>query len=134
MVAPAREIATRVLHRVAHDDAWATPTLDAELRRSSVSRVDAALATQIVYGTLRAAPDLDASLAKHARRPIKVDQIYLAVRTQQDVSWMKVSVIHPRLEHRAGFSSGESSCSADFVLIPGRRCRRGALEQIDCIA
>ena len=73
MPAPARYIATRVLYRVAHDDAWATPTLDAELRRSSVSRVDAALATQIVYGTLRAAPDLDASLAKHARRPIKVD-------------------------------------------------------------
>ena len=73
MVAPARHIATRVLHRVARDDAWATPTLDAELRRSSVSRVDAALATQIVYGALRAAPDLDASLARHARRPVKVD-------------------------------------------------------------
>ena len=73
VVAPARQIATRVLHRVAHDDAWATPTLDAELRRSSVSRVDAALATQIVYGTLRTAPDLVASLARHARRPIKVD-------------------------------------------------------------
>jgi 16S rRNA (cytosine967-C5)-methyltransferase len=62
-----------VLHRVAHDDAWATPTLDAELRRGSVSGVDAALATQIVYGTLRTAPDLEASLARHARRPIKVD-------------------------------------------------------------
>ncbi|MBW2190218.1 MAG: Sun protein, partial [Deltaproteobacteria bacterium] len=73
MVAPARQIATRVLHRVAHDDAWATPTLDAELRRSSLSRVDAALATQIVYGTLRTASDLVASLARHARRPIKVD-------------------------------------------------------------
>ena len=38
-----------------------------------MSRVDAALATQIVYGTLRAAPDLEASLASHARRPLKVD-------------------------------------------------------------
>ena len=73
MVAPARQIATRVLHRVAHDDAWATPTLDAELRRGSVSRIDAALATQIVYGTLRTAPDLDASLARHAQRPLKID-------------------------------------------------------------
>ena len=73
MVAPARLIATRVLHRVARDDAWATPSLDAELRRSSVSRVDAALATQIVYGTLRTAPDLEALLARHARRPVKVD-------------------------------------------------------------
>ncbi|MBW2550063.1 MAG: Sun protein [Deltaproteobacteria bacterium] len=73
MVAPARQIATRVLHRVARDDAWAAPTLDAELRRGSVSRVDAALATQIVYGTLRTARDLDASLARHARRTLKVD-------------------------------------------------------------
>jgi 16S rRNA (cytosine967-C5)-methyltransferase len=62
-----------VLHRVAHDDAWAAPTLDAELRRASVSRVDAALATQIVYGALRTVPELEASLARHARRPVKVD-------------------------------------------------------------
>lgn len=73
MVAPARHIATRVLHRVAHDDAWAAPALDAEIRRGSLSRADAALATQIVYGALRAAPDLEAALARHARRPVKVD-------------------------------------------------------------
>jgi len=73
VVAPARQVATRVLHRVARDDAWATPTLDAELGRSSLSGVDAALATQIVYGTLRVAPDLDALLARHARRSLKID-------------------------------------------------------------
>ena len=73
MVAPARELATRVLYRVVHDEAWAAPTLDAELRRGSPSRADSALATQIVYGTLRVVPALEASLARHARRPIKVD-------------------------------------------------------------
>lgn len=73
MVAPARRLATRVLHRVIHDDAWAAPTLDAELRRASVSRPDAALATQIVYGSLRVVPELEASLARHAQRPVKVD-------------------------------------------------------------
>ena len=73
MVAPARELATRVLYRVIHDEAWAAPTLDAELQRASLSRPDAALATQIVYGTLRVVPALDASLARHARRPVKVD-------------------------------------------------------------
>jgi 16S rRNA (cytosine967-C5)-methyltransferase len=62
-----------VLHRVSRDDAWAAPTLDAELRSGSVSRADAALATQIVYGTLRTAPALEALLAQHARRPVKVD-------------------------------------------------------------
>lgn len=73
MVAPARQIATRVLHRVEHDDAWATPTLDAELRRSSLSRPDAALATQIVYGALRVLPALDAAIQQQAKRPVRVD-------------------------------------------------------------
>lgn len=73
MVAPARQLATRVLHRVVHDEAWAAPALDAELLRASPSRRDAALATQIVYGTLRVVPALEASLSRHARRPIKVD-------------------------------------------------------------
>lgn len=73
MVAPARQLATRVLHRVFHDEAWAAPTLDAELRRASLSRSDAALATQIVYGALRVVPVLEAALARYARRPVKVD-------------------------------------------------------------
>jgi 16S rRNA (cytosine967-C5)-methyltransferase len=73
VVAPARQIATCVLHRVVHDDAWAAPTLDVEIRRSEASRADASLATQIVYGTLRVVPSLEEALAKHANRPIKVD-------------------------------------------------------------
>jgi len=73
VVAPARSIATRVLLRVARDDAWATPTLDAELRRASASQADAALATQIVYGTLRTVPDLEAALGRHSRRQLDVD-------------------------------------------------------------
>lgn len=73
MVAPARHIATRVLYRVVHDDAWAAPTLDAELRRGSVERADAALATQIVYGALRVVPDLEAALSRYASKRIKVD-------------------------------------------------------------
>ncbi len=73
MVAPARQIATRVLHRVEHDDAWAAPTLDVELRRSSLSRPDAALATQIVYGALRVRPALDAAIEQQASRPVRVD-------------------------------------------------------------
>lgn len=73
MVAPARQIATRVLHRVEHDDAWAAPTLDVELRRASLSRTDAALATQIVYGALRVMPSLDAAIKRQATRPVRVD-------------------------------------------------------------
>ncbi len=73
MVAPARRIATRVLHRVEHDNAWAAPTLDAELRRASSSRLDAGLATQIVYGVLRVLPALDAAIKDQATRPVRVD-------------------------------------------------------------
>jgi 16S rRNA (cytosine967-C5)-methyltransferase len=62
-----------VLYRVEHDGAWAAPSLDAELRRGAISRADAALATQIVYGALRVMPDLEAALQRHARRSIKVD-------------------------------------------------------------
>lgn len=56
-----------------HDDAWAAPTLDAELRRGSLERADAALATQIVYGALRVVPDLETAMARYANKPIKVD-------------------------------------------------------------
>ncbi len=73
MVAPARRIATRVLHRVEQDDAWAAPALDAELRRSSSSRPDAALATQIVYGVLRVLPELETAIERHASRSLRVD-------------------------------------------------------------
>jgi 16S rRNA (cytosine967-C5)-methyltransferase len=79
VVAPARQIATHVLYRVLHDEAWASPTLDAELQRGAFSRADAALATQIVYGTLRVVPELEAAMRRHARRPIKVDDWVRAV-------------------------------------------------------
>ena len=62
-----------VLCRVERDDAWATPTLDAEIDRAGLARIDAALATQIVYGTLRVRPALEAVINDYANRPVKVD-------------------------------------------------------------
>ena len=79
MVAEARRISVHVLYRVMHDAAWASPTLDAELSRVGPSRADAALATQIVYGTLRVVPTLDAAVERHATRPVKVDDWVRAV-------------------------------------------------------
>jgi 16S rRNA (cytosine967-C5)-methyltransferase len=58
----ARGVATLVLHRVATDAAYATPTLDAEIRAANLEPRDARLATQIVYGALRMLPDIDARL------------------------------------------------------------------------
>jgi 16S rRNA (cytosine967-C5)-methyltransferase len=65
----ARVIATRVLHRIAVDEAWASPALDAEIAKHGTSERDAALATAIVYGTLRALPSTDRAI--DARRDKK---------------------------------------------------------------
>lgn len=69
----ARRVATRVLHRVASEGAWATPALDAEIGRARLDRRDAALATEIAYGALRVLPKLDARLDALLKQPKKVD-------------------------------------------------------------
>lgn len=71
---PARDVAVRVLHRVAHKGAYASVALDAELKRAGASGRDAALATEIVYGSLRVLPELDAWLAGAMdRKPRRLD-------------------------------------------------------------
>jgi 16S rRNA (cytosine967-C5)-methyltransferase len=67
---PARAAAARVLERVAADQAFADLALDAELTRRRLSPRDGALATELVYGTLRWQRYLDWILAPHARRPL----------------------------------------------------------------
>ncbi len=69
----ARGVATAVLQRVARDAAWATPTLDAEIRRAGLDRRDASLATAIVYGTLRSQRSLDEVLDAFLRDPERLD-------------------------------------------------------------
>jgi len=64
----ARELATFVLFRVAEDGAYASRVLDAELSRARLDPRDAALATEIVYGSLRALPAIDAAYSGHLRR------------------------------------------------------------------
>ena len=68
--APARAAALRALERVATDDAFADLVLDAELTARRLEPRDAALATEIVYGTLRWQRHLDWRLAPHSRRPL----------------------------------------------------------------
>jgi 16S rRNA (cytosine967-C5)-methyltransferase len=66
--APARVVAARVLERVEIDAAFADLALDAELARQSLAPRDIALATELVYGTLRWQRYLDWILAPHSRR------------------------------------------------------------------
>ncbi len=75
----ARGIASEVLLRVATDDAFATPALDAALSRAKLDDRDARLATQLTYGSLRVLPVLDDLLDAHLKRPRRLDPWVRAV-------------------------------------------------------
>ncbi len=64
----ARAVAARVLERVLTGAAYADHALDAELARRHLDPRDSALATELVYGTLRWQRYLDWVLAPHSRR------------------------------------------------------------------
>jgi 16S rRNA (cytosine967-C5)-methyltransferase len=66
---PARAAAARVLERVEADAAFADIALEAELTRRALDTRDAALATELVFGTLRWQRYLDWVLAPHSHRP-----------------------------------------------------------------
>jgi 16S rRNA (cytosine967-C5)-methyltransferase len=68
--APARLVAAHVLERVLRDAAFADLALEAELTRRKLGARDVALATELVYGTLRWQRYLDWVLEPHSRRPI----------------------------------------------------------------
>jgi 16S rRNA (cytosine967-C5)-methyltransferase len=59
-------VATRVLVRVEKDHAFAAAALEAELSRAAtIEARDRALATELVYGTLRVAPWLDEQIGRY---------------------------------------------------------------------
>ncbi len=65
----ARDVAVRVLVRVEKEHAFAAAALEAELGRAAqLDARDRSLATELVYGTLRVSPWLDAQLARFAPR------------------------------------------------------------------
>ncbi len=70
----ARAIAARVVERVIEDAAWAAASLDSELERSiGLLPRERALATELVYTTLRSRPALEAALSKWAPRGLPED-------------------------------------------------------------
>ena len=64
----ARTLAATVLARVTEDGAYASRALDAELQRAGLAPRDAALSTEIVYGSLRVLPALDRIIAERLTR------------------------------------------------------------------
>lgn len=67
---PARVAAYEAVAAVHRDDAYANLTLPAVLRETRVSGRDAAFATELTYGTLRALGTLDAILTEAAGRDV----------------------------------------------------------------
>jgi 16S rRNA (cytosine967-C5)-methyltransferase len=67
-VSSARGVASQVLLRVATEGAYAARALDAELASAGLSDRDARLATEIVYGSLRMLPVLDARIDQQLSR------------------------------------------------------------------
>jgi 16S rRNA (cytosine967-C5)-methyltransferase len=67
----ARDIAARVVARVVEEQSFAAAALEAELGRAvQLEARDRALATELVYGTLRVMPWLLGEIARHATRGI----------------------------------------------------------------
>ncbi|NLS10228.1 rRNA small subunit methyltransferase B [Nesterenkonia sp. MY13] len=67
---PARLVAFRVLRAVALDDAYANLVLPAEIRRAKLDKRDAAFATELTYGALRAQGTYDTILGQNVDRKL----------------------------------------------------------------
>src|SRR2546430_7772096 len=70
LVDPARQAAYEAVAAVQRDDAYANLALPAILRDMRLSGRDAAFATELTYGTLRALGTLDAVVASAAGREV----------------------------------------------------------------
>ena len=75
-----REIARRVLERVARTDAWATLAIDAELSRVRLPDRDSRLVTELVYGVLRNQQRIDVALGAYANLKKTPPRVLLALR------------------------------------------------------
>jgi 16S rRNA (cytosine967-C5)-methyltransferase len=79
-VQPARRIALEVILAVREDDAYANLLLPVKLERAKLTSADAALATELTYGTLRMQGYYDAVLQLAAKRPVsEIDPAILDV-------------------------------------------------------
>jgi 16S rRNA (cytosine967-C5)-methyltransferase len=76
----ARSVAALVLARVEKDLAFAAAALDAELARApQLEPRDRAFATELVYGSLRVRPWLEARLERHASRGLKGTDLHTRI-------------------------------------------------------
>ena len=69
-VQPARRVAYEVIAAVRESDAYANLLLPTRIKRAALSTADAALATELTYGTLRMQGFYDRVIAEAAGRPV----------------------------------------------------------------
>ncbi|WEO75676.1 transcription antitermination factor NusB [Cryobacterium sp. SO2] len=70
VVQPARRVAYEVIAAVREDDAYANLLLPTRIQRAALNTADAALATELTYGTLRMQGFYDRVIAEAAGRPV----------------------------------------------------------------
>ena len=72
--------ATRIVHEVNTNGAWANVALAQTLRREKFADIDRKFCTELVYGTVKAGASLDWKISAYLNRPLaKVDAKVLAV-------------------------------------------------------
>src|SRR5256714_7510436 len=99
MATPARRIAAEVLMRVAQGGAFANLALDSALRQAGILEPrEAALATELTYGTLRWQLRLDRALAAHSDRAL--EDLDEAVRVTLRLGAFEL-LHHPKVPARA---------------------------------
>ena len=75
-----RLAATRIVHEVTANGAWANVALAQTLRREKFTDIDRKFCTELVYGTVKAGASLDWKISKYLKRPLaKVDAKVLNV-------------------------------------------------------
>ena len=75
-----RLAATKILHDVSTNGAWANVALSQTLRLEKFGDLDRKFCTELVYGTVKAGASLDWKIAKYLNRPLaKVDAKILSV-------------------------------------------------------
>ena len=75
-----RDVVLHVLREVTTEDAYGNLVLPREIKTARLNKRDAAFATELTYGTLRASGLLDAVIAKAAGRPVdKIDSVVLDI-------------------------------------------------------
>ncbi len=141
----ARDIAARVVARVIKEDAFAAAALESELARAAqLEPRDRALATELVYGSLRVLPWLKGEIARFATRGVdKLDErvqshmlvaayqlFFMRVPAFAAVSQAVEAVRGERGEKMAGFSNAvlrKVATRAASAAAPAEKVRTEAL-------